>query len=66
MSMQRVQAHSEEMSPERFLQVARGSEHRIRSVRIRPPRLGEDGFGALVVEYYNPFVRPQRGSASPR
>jgi hypothetical protein len=40
----------EEISPGKFLRIERAERGRFSEVEIRPPRLGEKGFGKIVVK----------------
>jgi hypothetical protein len=41
-------------SPAEYVRLVRSDPGNIRSVHIQPPRLGQPGFGSLLVEYRTP------------
>jgi uncharacterized phage-associated protein len=53
----------EELSPRQFLSLLERDTGDIERVSIRPPRLGERGFGRVVVERKRGVVRPSFGPA---
>ena len=44
-------------SPAEYIRLVRSDRRNIHSVRIQPPRLGEPGFGSLLVEHRTPVFR---------
>lgn len=51
---QMVPVTHHEVTPEEFRRLDR---HSVAAVTVRPPRLGEDGFGGLLVRYRTPVYR---------
>lgn len=49
-----VLSRFESMSPEAYLKLSEADRAAIARVRVSPPRLGEPGFGKLVVEFDSP------------
>jgi hypothetical protein len=51
---------TENVTPRRFLSILEERGGDIERVDIRPPRLGERGFGRIAVEYRRGVHRPAR------
>jgi hypothetical protein len=61
-----IPVSAEELSPAEYLEAYRANPGRFASARIRPPRLGEPGFGGIVVQYQTPLFRTRFGPLSRR
>lgn len=50
---------SEVVSPKAFLGIVVEQRSNIAGVKVRPPKLGTNGFGRIVVRYKHPILKPQ-------
>src|SRR5215213_8914758 len=50
MPIELLPAYGGSYSPAEYVRLIRSDPHNVRSVRIQPPRLGQPGFGSLLVE----------------
>jgi hypothetical protein len=57
MPLEFLPAYGGSYSPAEYVRLVRSGASNVRSVRIQPPRLGEPGFGSLLVEYRTPVFR---------
>ena len=57
MPFELLPTYSGTYSPAEYIRLVRSNPRNIRSVRIQPPRLGEPGFGSLLVEHRTPVFR---------
>lgn len=57
MPIELVPTYCGSYSPAEYVRLFRSDSRNVRSVRIQPPRLGQPGFGSLLVEYRTPVFR---------
>jgi hypothetical protein len=57
MPLDLLPSYGDSFSPAEYVRRIHRDDRNVRSVRIQPPRLGEPGFGALLVEYRSPVFR---------
>ena len=50
-------SYGDAFSPAEYVRRVQRDDRNVRSVRIQPPRLGEPGFGSLLVQYRSPVFR---------
>jgi hypothetical protein len=53
--------HKETVGPKKFLERLGEQRPNISRVVIRPPKLGQRGYGKFVISYRHPILKPQNG-----